>query len=202
MRKTPYFRVRAAPHLPIAVALTACLWLGFTAHRDGNRPLCRIDTDNCRSTTATKIVRHDPYCVVDPTCIAPNFDIAKANLPSTGVAVQWQGFAVLNDSSFVYGNPMRMLAVPNLCFFVLSFLGGLWLARVVPAPWGTMATAALATWYCLEAARWFEAVWRLAGSSSDGTFLIEPITYLGLAVTLGPLLFGLYCTRSSHRLRH
>ncbi len=103
---------------------------------------------------------------------------------------------------------MQMLAVPNFCFFCFGLLSAYWIGfAIVRRPEERrLLLAAVASWYLLEVARWFEAVWRLSGLSADGTFLVEPVTYVALCVLLLPLLAtsvaALACARQAQEARY
>jgi hypothetical protein len=69
------------------------------------------------------------------------------------------------------------------------------------ARWRRMLFVFVATFYVLEVARWIEAVWHLSKLTAYGGLFFDPVTYLGVAVLLSPLVLAYYVARPALRER-
>jgi len=174
--------------LIVAVGLAATSWGVFTFARSIEtkhlRQVCYgseiVIADYCDSAY---LRQRDPYCIVDPTCLSPDFERSELGYG--------KGLAIIGDPALIYSNPLRMLAVSNLGLFIVVMLGwlGVGLLMLRRRRWREMLVTFVATWYLLEIARWVEAAWRLSlvTQGSTSTFYLDPGTYLGIAVLVLPL---------------
>ncbi len=178
----PQFAPRVLFLFTLAVVFAA--WSCFTLSQDAARSACFATADpDC---TASTIIRHNPYCLFDPTCVLPKF-LGTTNLD--GSVRHWQGFRILGDPLLVYGNPMTMLALPNYSFFTATACAGLVALRatVRPLAMRRRMIAVLLMLVLLEAAHWYYSVWRLSELTAYRWFVFDPDTYLILGLLLLPI---------------
>ncbi len=161
------------------------LWLGFTLVRENGRLYCDIVRPYTECTVG-RVIRRDPYCLVDPTCVSPFFNDTPR---SDGSPYPWQGFSILNDPLLVTSDPIAMLALPNYGLFTLLYL--LTLAAIVrvtqPGNWRRMLIVALLAWCILEVIRWLYSVRQLAYAMNDSLGLTSTVLSASLLL---PILFG------------
>jgi len=169
----------------MAVATTVLTWACFTLARPNvalQRP-CRVNTVYYAPSTCTAatVMRHDPYCVVDPTCVSWIGRDART--------LYWHGLAMVGDPLLVGANPIALLSPSNYGLFVLISIDLIWFSIcTLPSPrLRRLAFGVVATWYLLEIARWFEALWRFSGRSAQGLFFLDPLTYISLCSVAAPL---------------
>jgi hypothetical protein len=150
---------------------------------------CAVGVDARTCTTSFRF-HHDPYCLLDPTCVSPTFNQYQ-HLYGQGLAI------VYGDPTRVLSNA-RMLAVPNFCLFVLIFAGLVALVFMVPidSDWHRPALAAPITWYILELIRWGDALWQFPGLAPARAVLGSPYTYMALCVVAIPLAGATVLARS------
>lgn len=119
--------------------------------------------------------------------MSPNFD--------ENAYLYGQGFAIVADPEMIT-EPVRMLAVPNLCLFIIGFLAAIWLTLVVPigAQWHRGIATGLTAWYVLEVGRWFEALWQFSKLTANSP-LGDLLTYLVFMALLLPAAFTFYAVR-------
>lgn len=143
--------VRFVPYL-LVVALTACLWIGSFYLRDRMLAPC---TDAGQCTTFVDYSMHDPFCILEPTCVSPFYN------PSwSGGAPHWQGLRWIDDSLLISGSGLTMLAIPNLILFALLATAAIVVAtlRVDAGRRRNLAITAISTWCILEVAGWIATV--------------------------------------------
>ncbi len=185
-----YRRLQSAHRLSliISVGFAGTLWLAFTFAR-------HIDTRHLRQVCygseitiadycdSSYLRQQDRYCIVDPTCLSPDFDRSELGYG--------KGLAIIGDPALIYSNPLRLLALSNLLLFIAMMLGWLGFGIILlrETRWRQTLVIFVATWYLLEVARWIEAVWRLSlvTQGSTSTFYLDPATYLGVAILVLPL---------------
>lgn len=183
-------------HALLVAILVAVVWCLFVTNRDASRPLCDPDptTSSCN---VSAVMRSDPYCAVDPTCISPWATPREAN---DGSPAHWQGFALLGDPLLISGNPIAMLALPNYLLYVAISCGLVVAAGATPRYRHTIAVA-VGTWTVLELGRWLYSVWKLAVLMVDQVFVIQPISYFLIALGCAPFLVVAYWSRSDGMTR-
>ncbi len=167
----------------VALAVVFIVWCGFTVSRDA-RLTCFATID--RGCTAPAIIRHDPYCLFDPTCVSPSF---RATTNPDGSVRHWQGFRILDDPLLVYGNPITMLALPNYFLFTATVCAALAALRAIVRPLTVRRRMIVVVLMLvlLEAARWYYYVWRLSELTAYRWFVLDPATYYILGVLLLPI---------------
>lgn len=178
--------------LVVTVLLTIGLWAGFmTARHSGGlkTTYCGVDALSAGpDCTPSYLIRRDPYCIVDPVCVSPSFD--------ESAYLYGQGIAIVGDPAMVT-SPIRMLAIPNLCFFLTAFSAIAWLTLLIPAKTQAcrLIVTAILAWYTLEVCRWFEALWRFSSLAGGGNFLLQPLNYCIFLLLLMPCLVVYWSAR-------
>jgi hypothetical protein len=146
-----YYRtLGSAARYALILTLVLALWFGSLYIR--NRMLAPC-SDPGRCTAFVDYSLHDPFCLIDPTCVSPFYNPAW----SGGVAPHWQGLQWVTDPLLISGNAVTMLAVPNyIVFMALASLLIVIVARHVNA--GRAQKEALTivlAWSTLEIGSWF-----------------------------------------------
>lgn len=182
-------------HIAIGLAVAILAWLGLLILRPPERPVpaCRFGS-NASACTARDIITSDPYCLADPTCVSPWFPEPTQGIP------RWSGFAILDDALLI-GHPVTYLALANY----VAFLSGcgllLWSATTARLRrWSGGLVSAVTLFAILEGARWFWELCQLANLALEGTFLVDPRTYLALAAFAAPVVFA--TVRTWHIVRN
>ena len=92
--------------------LTFALWLAFVLVQGKLTDPCM--EGSCHSFAAYE--RHDPFCIIDPTCVSPFYRDTLPTIP------HWEGVIVFDGLSG-WGNGRHVLALPNYIAFILVGAG-------------------------------------------------------------------------------
>lgn len=164
-----------------AIAVAVVLWVGFTTVRDTRRPDLHCGQTTDKGCSVADIMRRDPYCTFDPTCVSPGFvDAGQSN----GTLRQWQGFYIVSDPGLI-DNPLTMLAIPNYVRFVSVIIGSLVAVRIVipSRRFRHQVLAIVLTLFALELSRWVAAAGRIPDLTYPGIDYFDPRTY-GIVILL------------------
>jgi hypothetical protein len=129
----------------LTVMLTMLVWFAF---RGGEDALAAPCATSCHSFGAYEA--HDPFCIVDPTCVSPFYRQA------TEATHYWQGPLALN-SALMYGKGFRELALPNYAaFLVLGMSLAGWSQSLLRRhrTLRTLAIVSICSWSVFEIAGW------------------------------------------------
>jgi hypothetical protein len=168
----------ALPYL-MALVLTGCVWLGFFSLQDHMLAPC---DEVGRCTSFIDYSLHDPFCILDPTCVSPLYN------PSwSGYAPHWQGLRWVTDPLLVSGSGLTMLAIPNYLLFMLLATAAVVLVQRIHAPrYRRLALAVIFTWCALEVAGWSRTIVSLdpgqpIASFGTAALLLLSASWLGAA---------------------
>jgi hypothetical protein len=162
------------------ILLSFMLWLALAVTRTTLQGSCVI-RDSC---TFVEIVGRDPYCLLDPVCIAP------LCVPPASGEPTWQGTYLVADPLLLTGNPLRTLALPNFLAFsaVMSLAVAVITNLVRRREVRRKIIVAFTVFWALEIIRWLVTVWMVATVTPGNVFFRDPLTYVGVTILVLPMV--------------
>ena len=167
---------RWIPFAILAVALTAFLWCELQVSRSPVIGRCNYMLQ--ATCDINEVVRHDPYCQVDPLC----WDINKVNASHVADATigSQSGLAVVPfDPLLINDEPTDWLATSNLYRYYILALSPVLLLALVWRRRGFSVNLAiiLTSWNVLELTRWSYGVDYAARLFGSSRFDLLPALY-------------------------